>query len=98
MAVMAVTTALCAHPHALAAPLSAAPAPKPQASRPAGGLVSRLTEGLCRAVAPTRVFSCERRPDRPASQARGPVHPVLAPADARRPLSPFQFRLPPPTA
>ena len=93
---MAVTTALCADRVAAAAPAVAAA--RPHVGQVAGRLVNRLTERLCRAVAGTLPSPLRRHapagrvaPSRPAVRRDEPlpVHP---------PLSPFQFRLPPPLA
>ena len=90
LAVVAVTTALCADRVA-----SSAPASRPPVAVMAGRLVSRLAQRLRRAVAAIvpwqvrqRAISVVRRP------ALMPA-PILV---SHRPLSPFQFRLPPPTA
>ena len=102
---MAVTTALCADRTAVAA---TPPSARPQGAdwaHAAEGLVSRLASGFRRVGAGLRAgfrVNCEC-PARPRSLAgrvllRG-VRPPVADADvvlARPPLSPFQFRLPPP--
>ena len=91
LAVVAVTTALCADRAAAAVPASRAPV-----SVMAGRLVSRLAQRLRRAVAaivPWQV--CQRA----IGQLRR--RPALLPVPvlvSHRPVSPFQFRLPPPTA
>ena len=89
LAVMAVTTALCADRVANAAPVS-----RTQVAEMAGRLVMRLARRLRRVVAAISQWQMRQRG---AFQAR---RPVLIPARAfvaPRKISPFEFRLPPPT-
>ena len=92
LAVLAVTTALCAD-----RATAAAPTPRPQASHLAGRIVDRLTRSFGRTIADaSRV-----QPRQPAVGVRTSIRPTptpiaFAPA-SHLPLSPFQFRLPPPT-
>jgi hypothetical protein len=91
--VVAVTTALCADQVAVAAP---APS-RPQVAEIAGRIVTRLTQGLRRVVAATLPDSVRRHAFAgrvPDARPRTPDAPTLT----RPPLSPFQFRLPPPAA
>jgi hypothetical protein len=90
LAVVAVTTALCADRVA-----QAAPATRAQTIEYAGRLVMRLAQRMRRIVASIRPWQ---------ERLRGLVAPsrrpalALVPAYVRpRPISPFQFRLPPPT-
>ena len=89
LAVVAMTTALCADQA-----VSAAPAARPQVGEMAARLVERLSRPFRQTVA-----TVVRAPDR---QARPQValerfEPAPAPAVAAHcDLSPFQFRLPPP--
>ena len=90
LAVVAVTTALCADQM-----LAAAPLPKPQVGEIAARVIERLAEPFRRTV-PNAI--------RPIARARTMSQPA-APAErsAEVPalhceLSPFQFRLPPPLA
>jgi hypothetical protein len=90
LAVVAVTTALCADQM-----LAAAPLPKPQVGEIAARVIERLAQPFRRTV-PNAI--------RPIAQARA-MPPLAAPAarPAGAPalhceLSPFQFRLPPPIA
>ena len=98
LAVVVVTTALCANEV-----VTAAPAPRPQVAardamppvvQLAGRLVSRLSQSFCRVV-PRSLPAGARQPgvaapDAPARWADQSLA-VVPP-----PLSPFQFRLPPP--
>jgi hypothetical protein len=89
LAVVAVTTALCADRVAQAAPASPT-----QTIEFAGRLVMRLAQRMRRIVAAIRPW--QERLRGIAAQIRQPAL-VLVPATvARRPISPFQFRLPPP--
>ena len=90
LAVVAVTTALCAD----RAVVEAAPVARTQTIELAGRLVMHLARRLRRVVAAMRPWQ-ERL--RGVLQVR---RPSLAPAlafVAPRQISPFQFRLPPPT-
>ncbi len=90
LAVVAVTTALCADRVAQAAPASG-----PQVAQMASRLVSRLAQRLRRVVAAIVPWQLRQRA---ISDSR---HSVLLPAlsfVAPRNFSPFQFRLPPPAA
>src|SRR5947209_8363958 len=94
LAVVAVTTALCADQIVVAAP-----APKPQVveiGQIAGRLVKRLSESFRQEV-PAAVRS-ELRQQMPAAVAQ-PVRVEARPAGTVHcTLCAFQFRLPPPTA
>ena len=90
---VAVTTALCADRAAVAGP--AARVARPQVSELASRLVSRLSQSFRRVVASALSAPLRRAAAGRTRQQR------LCPAVAvvpHRPLSPFQFRLPPPTA
>jgi len=90
--VLAVTTALCADHVA-----SAAPTLCPDVGTLAGRIVTRLTQSFGRTVAgANQVLSRQRSPSGRANVVAS-VAPVSDSAPAHRPLSPFQFRLPPPT-
>jgi hypothetical protein len=94
LAVMLVATALCAD-RGLAAPSARPQAITPAGSR-AGRLIDRLSRGLSRTVAVARPCQ-DRRPERLI--LTHPATPVdRQPYAAHRPVSPFQFRLPPPLA
>lgn len=87
---VAVTTALCADRVA-----TAAPAARPHVAVMASRLVSRLAQRLRRAVDAIVPWQVRQWA---ISQFR---RRALAPATvlvSHRPVSPFQFRLPPPTA
>ena len=91
LAVVAVTTALCADQVALAAPVQ-----RPQVAEMAARLVDRLSQTFRRAV-PNAV----RPIDRSRVQTDAPSAPVAEPVAVLAlncELSPFQFRLPPPLA
>jgi hypothetical protein len=92
LAVMAVTTALCADQAAMASP--AGRDQGVEIGQLASRLVSRLAQNFRRAM-PAVLREPVRQPN-PAD----PSAPVIAPAVplsvVRAPLSPFQFRLPPP--
>ena len=89
LAVVAVTTALCADQVVQAAPVA-----RTQTIELAGRLVMHLARRLRRVVAAIRPWQ-ERL--RGILQLRRPaLMPALA-FVAPRPISPFQFRLPPPT-
>ena len=89
LAVVAVTTALCADQVVQAAPVA-----RTQTIELAGRLVMHLARRLRRVVAAIRPWQ-ERL--RGVLQLRRPaLMPALA-FVAPRPISPFQFRLPPPT-
>jgi hypothetical protein len=102
IAVVLVATALCADRTAVSAapagagqePLAASQA-SPSSSL-AARFVNRLTAGLRRAV-PGFAIVYQARQDQPTGSAIA----FLAPADhatpQHQPISPFQFRLPPPT-
>jgi hypothetical protein len=92
LAVLAVTTALCADQSAMAAPVCRTePA---EIGCIAQRLVNRLARNLC------RVLPSALRWDGGASSASAQRPPLLKVAAAatlpHRPVSPFQFRLPPP--
>lgn len=89
LAVVAVTTALCAD-----GAVSAAPVARPQVAEMAARLVDRLSKPFRQSVssvvhAPARQEYADAQPQRPQSTPA----PVLA---VHCDLSPFQFRLPPP--
>ena len=88
---LAVTTALCADQVT-----AAAPSLRPQVSDLAGRIVSRLTQSFGRTIADaSRVLPRQRvLAGRPA--ARDSILPTVAVALRPQPISPFQFRLPPP--
>ena len=100
MAVVAVTTALCADQAAVGATVPAAA--RPQAAdlaQAAEGLVSRLARGLRRVAGNVVPCDCPARPESLTGSA--PVRRPTPPADVlavHHPVSPFQFRLPPPLA
>ena len=85
---LAVTTAVCAD-HVSAA----SPALRPQVAQLAGRIVNKLSNSFRRVVSVELPVHARHRSGMAGS-------PVAALADARdvvrRPLSPFQFRLPPP--
>jgi hypothetical protein len=92
LAVVAVTTALCADRVA-----TSAPAARPHVGVMASRLVSRLAQRLRRAVDAILPWQVRQRAIGLTCRRR----PALVPAPAfvsHRPFSPFQFRLPPPTA
>ena len=92
LAVLAVTTALCADHVA-----SAAPTVRPQVGTLAGRIVTRLTQSFGRTVAGANQVLSRQRSLSGRANVVASVAPVSASAPAHRPLSPFQFRLPPPT-
>ena len=86
---LTVTTALCADQVAVAAPTL-----RPQVAELAGRIVNRLSHSFRRVVpADMPVHARQRVAPQPARAA------VVATSGdvAHRPVSPFQFRLPPPT-
>jgi hypothetical protein len=86
---MAVTTALCADQVTRAAPAS-----RPQMSELAGRIVQRLTLSFRRTVVDVAPVCAERRvTERCSRERREVVESVCLP---HRPVTPFQFRLPPP--
>jgi hypothetical protein len=100
LALVVVTTALCADHMTTAAPVSRAPVAArdqmPPVVQLAGRLVSRLSQSFGRTV-PSALPTQARQPQPPAPQHERTLDDqsiCVAPA----PLSPFQFRLPPPTA
>ena len=86
---VAVTTALCADRAA-----AAAPATRPHVTEMAGRLVMRLAQRMRRIVAAVRPWQ-ERL--RGLAQVVRPAPLVAVAFVPPRPVSPFQFRLPPPT-
>lgn len=86
---MVVATALCADRVAAAAPVARSPV-----RQMARQLATRLTVGFRRVVPVARVHEA-RQENLTAAVAITPSEPVLAFVQ-RAPLSPFQFRLPPP--
>jgi hypothetical protein len=92
LAVVVVTTALCADQAAIAAP---AVRPQPaEIGSIAQRLVGRLTENL-RRVIPSNCYGAARCSGVNSAQPRLWT-PIAALAAAHRPIAPFQFRLPPP--
>ena len=89
LAVVAVTTALCAD-----RAVQAAPAARTQTMELAGRLVMHLAQRLRRVVAAIRPWQ-ERL--RGILQVRRPALVPVSAFVAPRRISPFQFRLPPPT-
>jgi hypothetical protein len=87
---LAVTTALCADQVAVATPTL-----RPQVADLAGQIVNRLSRSFRQAVSVELPLHARQRGtlQRPSAQR---VSPVSAPI-AHHPVSPFQFRLPPPT-
>jgi hypothetical protein len=88
MAMTLVATALCADSTALPSP-----APRPDATPSGQTLVRRLSVSLRRCVSTVRLWEPRRDQDRPEAKIAQP--PVVA-AFTPLPISPFQFRLPPP--
>jgi hypothetical protein len=88
LAVVAVTTALCADRVSQAAPASRSPV-----AEMAGRLVMRLAQRLRRVVAAILPWQVRQRG---MAQARRPVRVAVRLFVAPRPISPFEFRLPPP--
>ncbi len=84
------TTALCADQV-----VASSPSLRPQVADLAGRIVNRLTTSFRQTVASERPVQARHPGPAPRVRAGG-VEPrtVLV---AHRPLSPFQFRLPPPT-
>jgi hypothetical protein len=88
MAMTLVATALCADRAALPSP-----ATRPDACEARPTLVGRLSVGLRRCVASVRLWEERRDQDRPSPViVEMPAVIAFVPA----PISPFQFRLPPP--
>ena len=89
---LAVTTALCAD-----RVVSAAPTLRPQVGTLAGRIVTRLTQSFGRTVANASQVLTRHRTL--SARLGGAIRIVTArtSAPARLTLSPFQFRLPPPT-
>jgi hypothetical protein len=90
LAVLAVTAALCADQLASAAPL-----PKAPVVEIAARLVIRLSESFPRAVA--RDVRPQVRSERFEASAEVAPAPMAEAVVAHRNVSPFQFRLPPPS-
>ena len=85
------TTALCADQVS-----ASAPALRPQTASLAGRIVSRLTQSFGRTVADaSQVQPRNQALARPAA-GRRTVTRVPLRATTHQPISPFQFRLPPP--
>lgn len=91
LAVVAVTTALCADQVALAAPVQ-----RPQVTEMAARLIDRLSQTFRRTV-PNAVRPIDRSRVSTAKPAAR-VAPVTIAVSLNCELSPFQFRLPPPLA
>jgi hypothetical protein len=96
LAVVVVTTALCADRAAAAAPLAGPEAVQVTGLNFAGRLVSRLSQTFRRVIPNSAPL--EARQPRPAA----PAHPERLADQSLHvqppPISPFQFRLPPPVA
>ena len=90
LAVVAVTTALCAD----RVVSHAAHTSRTPVAEMAGRLVMRLAHRLRRVVAAITSWQVRQRG---ATQARRPVLVPVPVFVTARPISPFQFRLPPPT-
>jgi hypothetical protein len=97
LAVMVVATVLCAEHVVTATPMS-----RPQAARPEPvqvpqvvQMVSRLAQRF-RQIVPSAVLPQDRQPQAAVTQAT-PIVNDQSLEVAALPLSPFQFRLPPPT-
>lgn len=90
LAVLAVTAALCADQLA-----SAAPVPKAPVVEIAARLVIRLSESFPRTIA--RDVRPEVLPERFESDQAASPAPAVDPVIAHRDVSPFRFRLPPPS-
>ena len=87
---LAVTTALCADRAS-----AAAPTPRPQTTHLAGRIVDRLTRSFGRTVVAAQVMPRQQWLYEGAAPANLAA-PVVAAAPSHPPISPFQFRLPPP--
>jgi hypothetical protein len=86
---LTVTTALCADQVAVAAPTM-----RPQVANLAGQIVNRLSRSFRQAVTVELPVHARRRESQPSRPGLSVVAPI---ADLpHRPVSPFQFRLPPP--
>jgi hypothetical protein len=85
---LTVTTALCADQVAVAAPTM-----RPQVVELAGRIVNRLTRSFRQSVTVEMPVHARQRPGEPSR-----VEPSVVPQSEvpHRPISPFQFRLPPP--
>lgn len=87
-----VATALCADRLSAATPAAL----QPQVTEMAGRIVSRLQSTFRRTVSPVRIY--QPREERDTQRAATHLLIDLTLDIAPRPTSPFQFRLPPPTA
>ena len=88
VAVVMVTAALCAD-----RAIAAAPAARLESARPTASFITRLTRNLGRTVQAVKLHQ-----DRSESERPTPLR-ALAPVElppVHRPVSPFEFRLPPP--
>jgi hypothetical protein len=95
LAVLAVSTALCADQAVMAAPTR--PTAGAELAQMAGRLVDRLSRSFRRVTLATWPTDLSRRwPER--RSAPQPIRTATAAAPAHSPTSPFQFRLPPPVA
>jgi hypothetical protein len=92
LAVLAVTTALCADQVS-----AAAPALREQVAELPGRIVSRLTQSFGRTVSAAPQVLPEQRASSARASTPVQVEPAVAPVNSQRLISPFQFRLPPPT-
>jgi hypothetical protein len=88
MAVVMVTAALCAD-----RAMATSPTPRLESARPTASFITRLTRNLGRSVQAVNLHQ-----DRSESERSTPLV-IAAPVElppVHRPVSPFQFRLPPP--
>ena len=91
LAVLAVTTALCADQVT-----AAAPSLRPQVADLAGRIVTRLTQSFGRTVAGATQLAPRQQTLGARTTSRTPVATVSSPTFIQHQLSPLQFRLPPP--
>jgi hypothetical protein len=87
---LTVTTALCADQVAVAAPTM-----RPQVAELAGQIVTRLSRTFRQTVTVELPVHARTRAVAPSRDER--PSPASSDAVPHRPVSPFQFRLPPPT-
>jgi hypothetical protein len=87
---LTVTTALCADQVAVAAPTM-----RPQVAELAGQIVTRLSRTFRQTVSVELPVHARTRAVAPSRDEQSP--PASSDDVAHRPVSPFQFRLPPPT-
>jgi hypothetical protein len=91
LAVLAVTTALCADQVTASAPTL-----RPQVAELAGRIVTRLTQSFGRTVTDAAQVLPRQRVLTGRTAPRSFLASVGVPPFAHQPISPFQFRLPPP--